>query len=204
MGEIRLFKAFRKSSSLVIGVGTLLGTVAMSGTGLTATASAAPVPCKSSGTTPEWQQAAQWNDGSDGSPKGYQIRFTNKCLWRGQTFSWNLDNGKQATIHFQRDGNVVLYEGQDGNPNDAVWSTGTNGDPNGFASELSLQTDGNMVLYDLYENPLWASGTWGCDNKPQTVLALQADGNMVIYTVDSFNNGWSPKWDAWNNLHGCH
>ncbi len=61
-----------------------------------------------------------------------------------------------------------------------------------------------MVLYDLYENPLWASGTWGCDNKPQTVLALQADGDMVIYTVDSFNNGWSPKWDAWNNLHGCH
>jgi len=167
-------------------------------------ASAWAPPCRSSSSIPEWQDAAQWNDGSDGGPRGYRIRFTNKCLHRDQAFSWNLDNGRRATVRFQRDGNVVLYEGQDGNPNDAVWSTGTHGDPNGFASEFSLQTDGNMVLYDLNGRPLWASGTWGCDNKPHTVLALQADGNMVIYTVGNLFRGWSPKWDAWGNLNGCH
>jgi hypothetical protein len=187
---------WRYGSQLILGLSAIAG--------LAAPASATALPCKSAASNPEWQEAAQWNDGSDGGPTGYQIRFTNKCLHRGQAFSWKLNNGKTATIHFQDDGNVVLYEGQDGDPKDAVWSTGTNGDPKGFASEFSLQTDGNMVLYDLHVHPLWASHTSRCDNKPQTVLALQADGNMVIYTVGNFNNGWSPKWDAWGNVHGCH
>lgn len=201
MSKVRPFMSVRKSSALVVGAGTLLATFALTGTAPTAMAS---VPCKSGATSPEWQNAATWNDGSDGSPKGYQLRFTNKCLFRGQTFSWSTDDGGTATLDFQNDGNVVLYDGQDGNPNDAVWATGTYGDPKGYAAVLSVQTDGNMVLYDLYDNPLWASGTWGCDNEPQTVLALQADGNMVIYTVDNFNNGWWPKWDAWGNRNGCH
>lgn len=188
---------WRYGSQLILGLSVIAG--------LAAPASAGALPCKSSVSVPEWQEAAHWNDGSDGGPKGYQIRFTNKCLHRGQAFSWKLDNGKKATLHFQDDGNVVLYEGRDGNPKDAVWSTRTNGDRKGFASEFSLQTDGNMVLYDLNGHPLWASRTWGCDHKPRTLLALQADGNMVIYTAGTFNNeGFSPKWDAWGNRKGCH
>ncbi|WP_394825672.1 hypothetical protein [Pendulispora albinea] len=207
-----MIKAVRRSSAIMLCVGTILGMGALSGTARASdTESSAPDAealagghCKSAASGPEWQDAAQWYDGSGGNPKGWHIRFTNKCLRRHQAFSWNLDNGRKATIRFQGDGNVVLYEGQDGNPNDAVWSTGTNGDPKGFAAELSLQTDGNMVLYDLNGRAIWASGTWGCDNKPHTELVLQADGNMVIYTVGNFNNGWSPKWDAWGNLNGCH
>jgi exopolysaccharide biosynthesis protein len=190
---------WRYGSRLVLGLSAIAS--------LTVPASASPMPCKSASKTniPEWGEAGQWRDGSNGGPRGIEIRFTNKCLHRDQAVSWKLDNGKKAVLRFQRDGNVVLYEGRDGNPKDAVWSTGTNGDRKGFASHFSLQTDGNMVLYDIDGHPLWASRTWACDNRPHTIMMLQSDGNMVIYTMGNFNkDGWSPKWDAWGNRHGCH
>lgn len=45
---------------------------------------------------------------------------------------------------------------------------------------LSMQTDGNLVLYDLSAGPkaLWASGTAG---KAVSQCAMQTNGNLVIY-----------------------
>ena len=44
---------------------------------------------------------------------------------------------------------------------------------------LTMQTDGNLVLYDESNTPLWDSGTNG---QAATRLVLQSDGNLVLYT----------------------
>jgi hypothetical protein len=49
-----------------------------------------------------------------------------------------------------------------------------------------MQTDGNLVVYDLRGNALWASNTNG---HPGAYLIVQNDGNLVIY--DSANH---PLW----------
>src|SRR5262245_10859607 len=50
---------------------------------------------------------------------------------------------------------------------------------------LTMQTDGNLVLYDAANQPRWASGTYG---KPVTHVIMQPDGNLVIY------NNTTPVW----------
>ena len=44
--------------------------------------------------------------------------------------------------------------------------------------ELAIQSDGNLVLYGLRENPVWSTSTQG---RGATQLVLQGDGNLVIY-----------------------
>lgn len=54
---------------------------------------------------------------------------------------------------------------------------------NGY--RLTMQHDGNLVLYDSRSQPTWASMTFGAGN----YLRVQADGNVVIY--DRYNQ---PVW----------
>lgn len=42
---------------------------------------------------------------------------------------------------------------------------------------LSMQTDGNLVIYNPY-GPIWASNTWRSDANQ---LVMQTDGNLVLY-----------------------
>jgi hypothetical protein len=42
-----------------------------------------------------------------------------------------------------------------------------------------MQTDGNLVLYDVNDHPLWFTGT---GDNPNAHLSLQYDGNLVIYS----------------------
>ena len=79
---------------------------------------------------------------------------------------------------YQVDGNLVLYQGS--NP---LWATATYGTTPGF---VSMQTDGNFVVYDSTGRPVWASNTWG---RPGAGLMVQDDGNTVIYSTGS-----SPLW----------
>jgi len=53
---------------------------------------------------------------------------------------------------------------------------------------LSMQTDGNLVVYDPNNVPQWASGTF----LPNSYLRVQPDGNAVVY--DSEDN--FPQWAA--------
>ena len=47
------------------------------------------------------------------------------------------------------------------------------------AFELSLQPDGNLVLYRLMDhNPVWSTGTLG---QAVSRLIMQPDGNLVLY-----------------------
>ena len=52
---------------------------------------------------------------------------------------------------------------------------------------LIMQTDGNLVLYQLGVAALWATGTSG----PNFYAVFQTDGNLVVYT-----SGNSPVWSS--------
>jgi len=62
---------------------------------------------------------------------------------------------------------------------------GSRGAPNVSPYYLTLQGDGNVVLYNSGQVPLWATNTFG---RPATHLYFQPDGNLVLY------NGSQPLW----------
>jgi hypothetical protein len=59
--------------------------------------------------------------------------------------------------------------------------------------QLILQSDGNLVIYDLQENHLavWSSGTNG---KAVSKALMQDDGNFVIYGNPTALNPLNPLW----------
>ncbi len=60
---------------------------------------------------------------------------------------------------------------------------------------LTMQTDGNLVVYDANGRAQWASGTY----LPNSYLRVQPDGNVVVY--DSEDN--FPQWTAAVNSPGA-
>ena len=46
---------------------------------------------------------------------------------------------------------------------------------------LTMQADGNLVLYDSQNQPLWASNT---DGMAVQKCSMQNDGNLVLYLFD--------------------
>lgn len=97
-------------------------------------------------------------------------------LLPGETL-WSCDHRFVLTL--QTDGNLVLYQG-----NTALWSSVTHGKP---AAYVSMQPDGNFVVYADPRKALWATGTHG---KPGAYVAVQNDGNLVVYS------GNTALWDS--------
>ena len=87
---------------------------------------------------------------------------------------------------YQRDGNVVLYQGPT-----PLWASQTAGHSDGSAV---MQADGNFVVYDAAGRAAWASNTPG---NPGASLHVQNDGNVVIYAI----NG-TPLWATGTAGHG--
>ncbi|MFE7835839.1 hypothetical protein ACFU53_07155 [Streptomyces sp. NPDC057474] len=56
---------------------------------------------------------------------------------------------------------------------------------------MTLQGDGNLVIYDRNGTPRWQSGTVGRGAK----TVFQADGNLVVYTSD-MTTAWSTRTDG--------
>lgn len=81
------------------------------------------------------------------------------------------DNG-QYRLYLQGDGNVVLRELATGN---SLWSTGTHGQD---GTRLSLQSDGDLVLYTATETPVWSTGTAGSG---ATALTVGDNGTVTLY-----------------------
>lgn len=77
----------------------------------------------------------------------------------------------------QTDGNLVEYSWPR-----PLWATGTSRP----ATNLEMQSDGNLVLYGPGHVALWASGTNG---HPGSYLQVQNDGNLVVRTVSG-----APLW----------
>ncbi|WP_433263162.1 S8 family serine peptidase [Actinosynnema sp. CS-041913] len=57
------------------------------------------------------------------------------------------------------------------------------------AYRLTLQSDGNLVLYTAYGEALWHTVTWGSD---VTRAVLQPDGNFVLYS-----DAGVARWHTW-------
>lgn len=73
---------------------------------------------------------------------------TGQRLWvKGQLLQPN------AALTMQADGNLVFSEG---NPSIVVWSSGTSGYPGAYAV---LGDNGNLVIYDVNNEPIWSLGT---------------------------------------------
>lgn len=65
-----------------------------------------------------------------------------------------------AWLAMQGDGNLVVYRGNlPPSPGNALWSSGTWA-PNGASAYLTVQTDGNAVIY-LSSSALWSTRTGG-------------------------------------------
>jgi hypothetical protein len=80
---------------------------------------------------------------------------------------------------FQVDGNLVLYKSESFVPSNAAWASNTYG--KGVAPRhITMQDDGNLVIYDANGHATWASGTYGKGTGPFR-LVMQADRNLVIY-----------------------
>jgi len=97
-----------------------------------------------------------------------------------------LSPGYRSNLLVQSDGNVVLND----YPNGAThWSTNTGG--KGTAPyHLTLQGDGNLVLYDATSTPLWQSGTAGQGVGP---YRLKIRDQHYLAVVDSNS---TPLWKA--------
>lgn len=142
------------------------------------------------------------------SPERHSVlRFQNGKLDLFVNFknAWSSPVSNSSATKFvnQSDGNLVLY-----NPSGVpTWASGTQSGPSG----LSLQVDGNLVLYNS-GSPIWATHTSsgnqlarvnthitpGSILLPKQTLAtydrkaflvLQPDGNLVLY-----NRNRSPVW----------
>ncbi len=82
---------------------------------------------------------------------------------------------------------------------ETLWAGQHRDSPNG-QYRILMQSDGNLVLYDLWNltsegwwTALWYSNTY---NNPGARLAMQADGNLVVYSSAN-----SPLWNSetWGN-----
>ena len=124
-----------------------------SGTPVTQTPANNPTPVSSSNQNP-----VSFN---------FKPRTSNLEFRRGQ--EWVTSTGYKFS--FQPDGNLVMYNPQ-GKP---TWATGTNGTG---ADLFTVQTDGNVVLYDR-KKAVWATDTSG---HPAAYFKIQGDGNLVVYS----------------------
>ena len=79
----------------------------------------------------------------------------------------------------QANGDAVLY-----GPTGPTWHTNTTTP----GSYLSMQGDGNIVVYSPNATALWASNTY---DSPGARLIVQDDGNLVLYRTDN-----TPRWQT--------
>ncbi|KAG6476876.1 hypothetical protein ZIOFF_066124 [Zingiber officinale] len=109
------------------------------------------------------------------SSSAYNILYGGDTLSTGQSITHGA-----YTFIIQSDCNLVLYDN-----GRAVWSSGTYG--RGRNCILSMQTDGNLVIYDGSKKAVWASNSRG--SQANYILVLQRDRNVVIYGAPRWSTG---------------
>jgi hypothetical protein len=87
-------------------------------------------------------------------------------------------------LKMQSDCNLVLYNVVNALVGGPLWSSNTQG--SGTDCYVDFQADGNLVVYDEFQQPLWASETSGTSGAQ---IWLQDDGNIVLY-----NSAGLPLW----------
>lgn len=92
--------------------------------------------------------------------------------WMSRGQKLTSANGRYAAV-MQHDGNFVIYDN-----GTAVWWSGTYGVDH---AALTLQTDGNLVIYRPEGGHVYASNTFASNQK--STLVMQDDGVLVLYTA---------------------
>jgi hypothetical protein len=81
---------------------------------------------------------------------------------------------------------MPLECGQSLQQGESIWSTNEQ-------YRLTMQDDGNLVLYDGKNQPHWASNTWR-HGEPPYRTTMQDDGNLVLYDVRGTATWASNTW----------
>jgi hypothetical protein len=112
-----------------------------------------------------------WASGTVSIPDHY--KRVNRYLPIGFLFqNQTLQTANRSyRLILQDDSNLVLYNGTH-----AIWASNTVGTG---ASYLSMQPDGNLVMYTSSNKAVWATNTVG---RGGISLLIQPDGNLVMYT----------------------
>lgn len=146
---------------------------------------------------------ARWSSRTDGHP-GAWAQFNGDgnfvVYGPGAVPLWNaFDDGGLpggSFLQIQDDGNLVQYTSTLG----VTWYSGTFYFPSSIDApgtllpgqslqspngqyRLTLQGDGNLVLYDVNDQWIWHTNTQGT---AVNQLAIQADGNLVLYTPSGY------------------
>ena len=103
-----------------------------------------------------------------------------------------LSKNHRFCFDMQEDGNLVLYDLQEGHK--PIWASGTMGKGQG-PFKLTMQNDGNLVVYDSGNQPTWSTGTHG-KGINNGVLVMQNDGNCVMYQGEGGKAIWCTRTDG--------
>ena len=98
---------------------------------------------------------------------------TGEKLTAGQGLRSPGSPRERFRLDLQKGGNLAVIRTDGG---ETIWQTGTAGDG---AEYLTMQKDGNLVLYAGDGTPLWATGT---DGQGGARVVIQSDGNLVLRT----------------------
>lgn len=90
----------------------------------------------------------------------------------------------------QGDGNLVVYTCDNFVPRNAIWAAGCHGKGR-RPYNLSVQNDGNLVVYDGTGTAIWAGNTWGV-GRPPFMAVLENDGAFVLFDKNH-TKMWSSK-----------
>lgn len=125
---------------------------------------------------------------------------TSNTLKAGQTLMAGQKlisaNAKYMLLLQANDGNLCVYQNNNGNKGSFVWCSMKYGFQN---AKLVLQADGNLVVYDANNTKKWASNTVPSademfrDSKLKPVkLQLENDGTFALYAKNGLKV-WSNK-----------
>lgn len=100
----------------------------------------------------------------------------------------NTDGNGPSTLLHQLDSNIVLRRNSD---NQVTYSTATNSggvnNPTGLTSyALSLQDDGNLVLYTASGQPIWSSDTYTPVNIPSIKITSELQKSEAGAIIELF------------------
>ena len=167
----------------------------------------------------EGPKAALWSSGTKGKAAVEAVMQDDGHLW---IYGANNSNGSSnflwvsstlgypgATLALWNDGSLVIerpgvgvqiFLSQGLPPGNLTLFPGDSISSPNEQYELTLQTNGNLVLYQLGANgtntTLWSSHTAG---QAAVEAVMQTDGNLVVYGANNADGSWNRLWSSATN-----